>query len=242
MTSEWYHLSPVVLTDEIFFSFVDNCFFTGTAAQRQAAYLWAEQKFNEFAGAPILETTITGTFHSPFPTTRFILPETWIRSISSVVAITRENRCNCDLTRRDACGVMIDNQYGYIDMFKLQNVLKQVCGCCGGNAIWPFQLEVVYTSGFATGTIANDTTLHSSLAMAAQINLNEIVDPAANEGGPGDPGIESYSTLGYSEKRRGAKDTPWGWSARANMVARNLRKYRKPRRTLRVSSGRGKGP
>jgi len=57
---DYFHLTPSVMTDDIFFQYVENVVYTGTADQRQAAYLWSEQRFIDFAGCPIYASTVTG--------------------------------------------------------------------------------------------------------------------------------------------------------------------------------------
>ena len=83
-----------------------------------------------------------------------------------------------------------------------------------------------------------------ALSVGAEIMLNEIVDPAANEGGPGDPGIKSYSELGYTETKlsdlREIKlPGPWGASARARMIVKLIPQYKAPNRFLNMGRRRG---
>lgn len=235
MSSQWYHTSPVVLTDDVFFAYVPGCIDLGTAAQRQAAFLWSEQRFIDFAGSPILDTVITGTFAWPLGSHILPLPEARITSIDAVTAISKDSGCTCTLTRNDGCGIILDSGFGYVFLQPVEGALVNACGY----AVIPFQMEVVYRAGFSTGTIADDTSLHMGLSFGAEIMLNEIVDPAANEGGPGDPGIKSYGSLGYSESRRDLGMTPWGQSARSNMIAKTIRHLKKPKRTLAFPSNRG---
>jgi len=61
--------------------------------------------------------------------------------------------------------------------------------------------------------------------MAAELVLQQISDPGAAEGGPGDPGISSWASLKYSEKRIEPKTTPFGVSARANYIMNLVRNY-----------------
>ncbi|GAF68706.1 unnamed protein product [marine sediment metagenome] len=71
------------------------------------------------------------------------------------------------------------------------------------------------------------------LSKVAEVALNEIIDPGANEGGPGDPGIKAWSSLGYSETREELKSYPFGSGPMANYVARIVRHLKK-RRPLRL--------
>lgn len=231
---EYYHLAPVVLTDAIFFQYQPDVLrggLTGTAAQRNTAYLWAEQRFIEFAGCPIYETTITGTFRWPVPGKALPLKFAHVRSIDAVTVISKTD-CQCTLTRTDGCGIILNSGFGFVDLRVIQTYFYNACGY----RVTPYQMEVAYTTGFATGVIAQDTTLHMALAMAASIALNEIVDPAANEGGHGDPGIKSVSSLGYSVGLKDTKKEPWGHSAKAAMVGKLIEHYRMPYRPLSIPS------
>jgi hypothetical protein len=51
--------------------------------------------------------------------------------------------------------------------------------------------------------------------MLARIELLEMVNPGALEGGAGDIGVQSYNVPGYSESRVKMKKTPLGTSAQA---------------------------
>jgi hypothetical protein len=233
---EYYHLSPVVLTDELFFSYQPDVLrggLTGTAAQRNAAYLWAEQRFIEFAGCPIYATTVTGTFRWPLPGYTLPLRFAHVQSIDAVTVISN-TQCNCTLTREDGCGIIVNSGYGYVDLRVLQTFFYNACG----RSTAPYQMEVAYTAGFPTGVVAADTSLHMALSMAASIFLNEILDPAANEGGHGDPGVKSVSSLGYSVTLKETKAEPWGQSAKAAMVGKIIEHYRKPYRALALPSWR----
>jgi hypothetical protein len=81
---------------------------------------------------------------------------------------------------------------------------------------FPYQALIAYTAGLPTGVAALDPRLHQALTIAAEIALLEIIDPAANEGGPGDPGINEFVNMGYGEKRVHLLRTTFGNSARAN--------------------------
>ena len=41
---DYYHVAPVILTDDMFFEYNPNLFTTGTFAQRRASYIMAEQQ------------------------------------------------------------------------------------------------------------------------------------------------------------------------------------------------------
>jgi len=236
---DYFHLTPSVMTDDIFFQYVENVVYTGTADQRQAAYLWSEQRFIDFAGCPIYATTVTGSYPYEAAVDRVALQFGRVISIDAVTVISLTD-CRCTLDRTFGCGTIVNSQHGYIDM---QVVNQFFYGACGRSNV-PYLMEVAYTTGFPTGAISQDTSLHMALSVGAEIMLNEIVDPAANEGGPGDPGIKNYSELGYSETKlsdlREIKlPGPWGASARARMIVKMIPQYKMPKRTLIMGRRRG---
>lgn len=218
MTAEWYHLSPVILTDEIFTNYAAAVTNSGTAAQRNAAYLIAEQQMIEALGTPLLPTTITGTMVWPLPYEPLQLPHKRVKSIDRLVVEARDSYCSCDVTEYDGCALIRNNGLGYIDPVITEGAFVSKCG----RVQKPYRLIYTYTAGLPTGTAANDLGLHMALAMVARINLMEMVDPGALEGGGGDPGIRSYSALSYSEQRtdQSVKPTVFGHSPQANKALR----------------------
>jgi len=74
--------------------------------------------------------------------------------------------------------------------------------------------------GLPTGT-ANLPGVEHALVIVAELALNEMIYPRANET-VGDRGIESWSAQGYSEQRKRLKNTALGQSARANFAAELL--------------------
>jgi hypothetical protein len=52
--------------------------------------------------------------------------------------------------------------------------------------------------------------------------LEQIVDPHAAEGGPGDPSLSNFSDTGYSATRQFLDMTAFGGSPKANYAARML--------------------
>ena len=85
MSEEWAPTSPVILTDAVFFSYVPTPLYSGTALQRQAAYLAAEQAVVREIGSPLLPTQVSGTWMWPMAD-RII--ETKYRRIQSVDEVT----------------------------------------------------------------------------------------------------------------------------------------------------------
>lgn len=223
MPAEFYHLSPVILTDDLFFTYRPDCMVTGTAELRQAAYLTAEQQMVQAIGTPLVPTTVTGTYLATG--NPLILDFDRVQSIDSVVILTDDGACNCDLTREDGCA-QVRGGYGYIDVKRTSDIARSKCGC-GANA--SYKWEIAFTAGLPTGTSSQDSNLHIALAMAAELDLKEMIDPGALEGGPGDPGLTSFGTQGYSESRVKPRSTPFGQSAMANHIFNRIKHLRKKR-------------
>jgi hypothetical protein len=172
---------------------------------------------------PLLPTQLTGTYMWPF---RYPLALEFchLQSIDHVRALALDG-CNCDLTEYEACATIRSDTYGYIDPRLIWGGVN-VCGCGPGQI---YQIEVVFTAGLPTGVAANDSSLHLGLATAAAQVLREIVDPGSNEGGPGAPGLKSWSADRYSETRVDPKKTPFGQNAIGTFIAGLVRHLRKDR-------------
>ena len=212
------HSSPIILTDSIYVAYGGH---TGTSvvAQRTAAYLIAEKQMTSHIGTFLLPTIVTGTF--PWPGgMHLVLPYGHINSIPNVTVLDQESLATCNLDESAGCAFVWDDTYGFIDVRKV----AQTCACCFG---YPYQVRVVMNAGLPTGS-ASQADMLLGLTMAAEINVNRITDPSANEG-TGDIGIEEFSNLGYREKRIGLKRTAFGNSAKANEIALITNTYRKKR-------------
>lgn len=227
---ETWHIvtSPSVLTDAIFTAYGGQTG-TSTAAQRNAAYAMAEQFATDEIGTFLTPTTVTGTFVWPiegnYPTGdyRFQLPHKRVTSVPSLVTI-HDAGCDCadDAIELSGCAWILDGDNGVIDLRECGNTVQASCaGCsCGGSGTGPLQFRVVYTAGIPTGVIAASPTALMGLVTAADLALEQIIDPQGAEGGPGDPGVERYSDTGYSETRYGMQRSAFGTSARANYAAK----------------------
>jgi hypothetical protein len=226
---EYYHLAPVVLTDNLFFEYAPACSMTGTATQRNAAYTIAEQQMIQHLGTFLLPTTVTGSFLFPVPMKPLILPYTHLISIDRVVAKSLDDCADCDLTDHAGCGIIRDN-VGYIDLLVVEHGARSLCGSCAGVY---YLAEITVTAGLPTGVAANDHGLHMALAKLAEVTLAEMIDPGANEGGPGDPGLSAWGSQGYSETRMPLAKTPMGSGPMANYIARLVR-HLKVKRALRM--------
>jgi hypothetical protein len=228
VTVEYFHLAPVILTDDLFFEFQPSCVVTGSVSNRRAAYLTAEQQMMRELSTFLLPTSVTGTFTFPFQQP-LELPHDRVKSIDSVVALSADEGCSCDLTEYKACAFLRDS-LGYIDVRVVEGAWAQGCGCGGGHF---YQLRVAYTAGLPTGVAADDSSLHAALSMAAATALREIVDPGSNEGGPGAPGITQWSADRYSETRVTPKKTAFGQTAQGTYIA-NMVRHLKRFRALRL--------
>lgn len=221
--------TPRILTDDIFFSYVTaqgNA--TGTADQRQAAYAIAEGQAVSELGTFVAPTTITGTYPWPPMGQPLQLQHTQLSGVLGVTAI-HDAGCDCaeDATEIAGCAWIMDADGGLVSLRECDNTAQGSCaGCqCGyGFGNGPLQARIAYTAGLPTGA-ALDPRLLMALSTAADLSLQQIVDMFGAEGGAGDPGIESYRSLSYSEKRTDAsvRMTAFGNSARANYAASILR-------------------
>lgn len=225
---EYYHLAPVVLTDSMFFEYAPTCSMTGTATQRHAAFTIAEQQMIQHLGTFLLPTSVTGTFLFPVPMKPLIMPYHHLISIDRVVAKSLDDCSDCDLTDHEGCAIIRDN-VGYIDLHIVEQGAKSLCGGCAGGY---YLAEITLTAGYPTGVAANDHALHMALAKLAEITMAEMIDPGANEGGPGDPGLSGWSSQGYSETRMPLFRNSMGAGPMANYIARLVR-HLKVHRALR---------
>ena len=228
-STSYQKLSPVILNDDLFLSTVGTCLFSGTAAQRQMAYLAAEQQMEDWMGTPIFATNITGSFTLPSIMGPLVLEHVHVNSIPYSKAYFVED-CNCTLTEQDACTILLNPEFGYVHAQALYNLVQSQCGMRRVDV--PLTIELVYNAGYPTGVMVQDTSLHMALVVLAQENLNMLINPSAVEGEGA--GIKSYSTLGYSETRNEQRKTPFGQTARSGVVAQFVKHLKKPLRTLGI--------
>lgn len=234
---EWVPLTTVILDDATYFSYIPGCdaLYSGTATQRNAAYLMAEQAMVEYIGAPLEPTAITGTFMWPSLRGRdaysiaentIKLPHKWLQSVNRVAVLYGGGTGTCGLQTTAGCH-MVRDSIGYVDVFCIGNLVRQQCSSVSD----PYQVQITYTAGLPIGVRDNDLSLHMALAIVAEEHLMEMIDPGANPGGPGAPGVMSYSSMGYSEKANPEvyKVTALGNSARANFAAKKVRHLKKKR-------------
>lgn len=219
--------NPSIMTDAIFALYGGQTG-TSTAAQRTAAYCIAESEaFNEI-GTYLTPTTVTGTHQWPKATLTYKLPVDAVTSIVSLVAI-HEAGCECSATTVEltGCAWITDSANGIIDIREIGNTVQASCASCNcsGGSGWPYQFRVVYVAGLPLEA-AGDHRLLMGLTTFSDLALQQIIDPAGAEGGPGDAGVQSYTTQGYSEVRTKLRRTAAGSSARANYAAQQLRAFK----------------
>lgn len=213
--------SAIILTDAIYTEYGGNID-TSTEGQRNAAYVIAEKKMTEHIGTFLLPTIVTGTYQWPGGNP-LVLPYSYINSISSVTVLSPEN-CyqDCDIDESDGCVFVRNDTYGYVDVRKIASY----CGCSNSYG-YPYQVRIAYKAGLPTGT-ANMPDMLLALKTVAEIELNAMIDPYANEGA-WNVGIEEFSNQDYREKRTKLKNTVFGNSAAANYAASLVSGYRRMR-------------
>ena len=223
--------SPSILTDAIFTAYGGQTG-TSTATQRTAAYCIAEGKAVEEIGTFVAPTTITGTYQWPPMSQMVKLDHDFISSIVSVTAI-HEAGCECADTsiEIEGCAWVTDADNGIIDVRQVGNTVRSSCAsCCScSSSPWgygtPYQFQVVYQAGLPVEA-ASDPRLLLGLTTFADLALEQMIDPSGAEGGPGDPGVQSFGAGGYAETRTKLKRTSMGSSARANYGANMLREFK----------------
>jgi hypothetical protein len=205
------YTTPQVLNDNEFVKYGGQTG-TSTLAQREAAYLLAEEQMTEHLGTFLLPTTTTGT-------AKYIDNGIWelpLGNVTSIFSITFNVIKSLQPLATEmytGTAVIINPQRGYI-------LTSTPAGLRFGN----YTVDVVYESGLPSGTAA-DPALMSALVMAAQINLNEWDASLSNEG-TADVGIQAFSNQSYSEQRKPLLRTVFGDSAFAQRISRLTKRYR----------------
>lgn len=226
-----------VLTDSVYAGFGGDLD-SSTSTQRNNAYQIAEQFAIEEIGTFLVPTTISGTFAWPQYDQRFNLPHTHVRTVSSLTAI-HEAGCDCadDQVELSGCAWIVDHRAGIVDLRQCgDNVAGQpsiACGCTYRAHGEPLLYQIVYEAGIEAGRVAANASAKQGLTIAAELALEQITDPEAAEGGPGDPSLTNFSDTGYSASRQFLVMTAFGGSPRANYAARMLAPL-KFKRALRI--------
>jgi hypothetical protein len=215
--TEYPYFSPIILTDPLFLQFGGQTG-TSTVAQRQAAYLLAEEQVTEHLNTFLLPTTVTGTYQWNFGNP-FELDYGHLLSVTRVTVSDVDWANSCQVDTATGCSQIRNARYGYIDVSAILS-----CGGCGSIIAYPYNVQVVYESGLYSGTSYQPSVL-AALSLAAQINLNEWDASLANEG-TADIGIQSFSNQSYSENRVKLGRNAFGSSASAQRIGRLINKYR----------------
>jgi hypothetical protein len=202
------YTTPQILTDPIFLTYGGQ---TGssTAAQRQAAYVIAEEQMTEHLSTFLVPTIVSGSAWYRGGT----LFETEYGNVQRVLLFQAQEvkrLSPLEFRAHEGTALIRSGQFGLVDV---------VIPCH-----YPFIYSntVVYESGFPTGTVPS--LLQAGLVLAAQINLNEWVVDLANEG-VGDVGIQQFSNQSYSEQRKKLGRNAFGSSALAQRVSVLTKKY-----------------
>jgi len=184
-----------------------------SAAMLHLAFDVAEMQVEEFLGSPLNPVTITGTF-SLYPYQEVqTLP--WM-GVISVDRLSYTTSSGSAIMRTDIAWpqmYLVNQEAGVLN----------VRGLWAGCSLWPQMVEIVYTAGFPTGTLAVNPKVQAALVQASRLVLNELQNPGAYEVAVG---IQHFSSMRYSETRFKLKDTSFGSSAAAQYIAKLLEKLR----------------
>lgn len=198
--------SPIVLSDSIFVQFGGQIGNT-TVSQRDAAYLIAEKRVSNYLGTLLIPTTVSGSFL--YKPNGFIISDYgYVQEITSVTIVSVD-KTTCKLSNTNGCAFIFEDTFGYLN-----------CSCISDLVSMPYKIEITYKAGLPLG-VATQPDVLLALTKVAQEQLNEMMYPTANET-TGARGIEQFSTLEYSEKRKPLKRTALGQSAIANFAAELL--------------------
>jgi hypothetical protein len=226
--------SPNVLTEDIFGAYGGH---TGTASSTQlnAAFCIGEQRAQQEICTPLVPTQITGSagsyrvnllaYGQPFT-----LPHTHLRSVDEVHLVCEKGCTDCTVSTHEVCAHIKNFMHSVVE---LRLVCTTTCGTCCSVCGSPLNFTLYYTAGLAPGLAASVPSILHALTVAADIALEQIVDPGASEGGPGDPGVQRWGSLTYREDRTRLRHTAFGSSARANYAANLLQPW-KSRRALKL--------
>ena len=192
---------------------------TSTQEQRDIAYLLAEEQMTEYLDSMLLPTTVSGTYFwrgkNPIE-----LDYGHILGVLQVSINSMDWANGCTIHTVTGCHILRNEDYGYLDI----NWVMSCGGCQGILGLPPYNVTVIYQSGFATGT-ATQPAMLQALTLAAQINLNEMDISLSNES-TADIGVQNFTNQQYSETRFKLSNSAFGNSPTAMRIARLVRKYR----------------
>lgn len=192
-----------------------------TGPVRLLAYTIAEDLIAEHLGTFLSPTIVTGVFVRPISGwDRIMLPHLHLWSVRQVVGLYDQSQPYGTLEATGTAYIH-DSISGII---RLVPPHAPPCAGCGDSLGLPDRYRVVYEAGFASGTVSSNERALLALTIQSQKILNQIVDPAANEGGAGDPGVQSWTEAGHSEQRVELLRTTFGTSALDNLTVTLLSK------------------
>ena len=197
--------SAIIMDDDIFVLYGGQ---TGisVSAQRDAAYLIAEERMSAHISTLLKPTTITGSYaYSP----SLLLDYAYVNSVSLIQFVdTKEDVYYTISGTANIHASLRDKELGVIDLF----TLARSCGC---GVSYPYQVNIVCEAGLPTGTSMRSSVL-LVLTTMSQVILNEI-SGFGNES-TGDIGVQSFSNQEYSESRVKLGRTAFGSSAKAQFI------------------------
>jgi len=221
MSIEFYpYNAPIVLTDAIYATF-GGYTGTSTSAQRNVAYWLAEELVSEYLGTFLLPTQVTGTYYYPQFMLKLPLHHKFIQSIDAINIKSPTGKCSCELRDIEGCAYIMDEMNAYLLITEKHLNYCAPCGMNGWHWCTPFLVDITYTSGLPSGTSFQPSIL-MALTLLAGESLMEITDPTALPGGLGNPGIQAWSNLSYSETLAKLYNTVFGSSPVANYIVRLL--------------------
>lgn len=215
-----YWANPVVLTDTIFSLYGGHSDNT-VSAQRQAAFVIAEEALSRDLGTYLVNTRVTGSYQ--YSGERVELDHAYINNI--VLVRFKEFNENIYYTVSGTSNWYINIRDDDRGIMEINALYFHYCPPHYGYV--PYTVEVVYETGLTSGTTYTPNIL-LSLTTYADIILNEIIG-FGNEG-PGDVGVTQFSNQQYSETRMKFFNTAYGNSARAQFVHGLLKRWRRYRR------------
>ncbi len=198
---------PLILTDDIYVEYGGQ---TGssTPAQRQNAFLIAEQRATKYIGTFLLPTIVTGTY--PYNSSNFIVTDYgYVHQILSAKVLSLQGSTSCTLKEDSGCAYIFDDTYAYLNY----SCIQSTCNCAQWQS--PYQYQIAYQAGLPTGT-ANQPGILQALTIVANIGLSQV---AGGCGSDGDVGITEWSSMDYKEKRKDWPVTSLGRSAKAGYAA-----------------------
>lgn len=214
------YITPQILDDALFVSYGG---YTGTATSvmLEAAYSVAELQLSKFFNSFIIPTTVTGTFSFYDPGKFNFEFGGYLSSIDSVTI--NYNYPGYASWSQVGYSKILNDVYGDVEIYDINGCLVPTL----------FSATISFTAGLPS-QITSLPLVKSVLTKLAQIELNDLYDPSANEGGAGDPGVQGFSAISYSEQRVQLAHTSFGTSARANKILNLLRNIRGSTPALRA--------